>query len=472
MIKQLQAMIVALTAKGQQRQDQNLVRKALGMTAALVRKPADLAKNLDSLQRAYDLHAAETGSWIEPAVLASGGGGPFDACDLRHWLALAQNAGVPIVPATEILSLSEEEMELASGEVHIPDTAVSRGIRKRMAVLPEFQNVALEPRESEESRNQRKQALRERLFDAMNDVPDGHMVRSQRCGSDSLKALAGSGLAGPMSPEVRFGPDIEVGPGWVREGNRRRVDPSDGRTVALLAQGPGGGVFLSRPWMAADRYIATDDPHRHGTPFQGKGFWPCEWRAFAVDGVVTGVSVYYPWAGEVTPYNARMAIEVRRLAQKVVDQAKLQKAWPRLMDVEFMRKSDNPRVADSAEMQALLKLYGAEKVACSLDFLEVKGEGLMLLEGGPANTPFGGGHPCGFAGCGGPPRFGNRTITEGVAFRLMPNVLLGDPATWLEGDRTDRILAWEEVHALAVLPDVQSSALDGSVEPEISTIRF
>jgi hypothetical protein len=39
--------------------------------------------------------------------------------------------------------------------------------------------------------------------------------------------------------------------------------------------------------------------------------------------------------------------------------------------------------------------------------------------------------------------------TTGVAFRHMPHVLIGEPATWTEGDKTGCILDWDEVEKLA-----------------------
>lgn len=451
MLKQLQQLIVALSARGQQNADRRLVRTFMAQVARLVRSPADLGKNLEAIAALAQLHETETRSWVRAFALAEGAGGPFDACDLRAWLALAERAGVPAVPARQIIELDDEEMNLASGQVELPENAVRRGIRKRMATLPEFADLPQSEREGPADRAARVEALTERLFAAMDDVPEGWMVRSSHCGGDTLKSLAGAGVAGPEAPEVKFGPDLEVGPGWLRVGNRRRVTTSDSRTVMMAAQGPGGEAFLARPWMESERYIVTDDPHRHGTAFQGKGLWPAEWRAFVENNVVVGVAVYYPWTGEVSELNARMALEVRELAQRVVDEAVAQQAWPRFLDVEFARV--NPQVKANPVMAGHLSTFGRENVSCTLDFLEVKDSGLMLLEGGPGNTPFGGGHPCAFAGVGGPPRRGNKTITEGVAFRLLDGVSLADPATWNDGDRSDRILNWEEVAALAATPD-------------------
>lgn len=251
-------------------------------------------------------------------------------------------------------------------------------------------------------------------------------------------------------PDVPFGPDVEVGPGWVRKGNRRRVAPEDLRTVTSAAQGPVGATsFLARPWVKSSRYFVHEDPHRVETPLKGPGVWPAEWRAFVEDGVVVGVSSYYSWIGEANPENAVVALDVRDLAQKVADKATELSMWPRYMDIEFLRTSTNPQIVDSEQVQATLDHFGREKVAFTLDFIETE-HGLLMLEGGPPNTPFGGGHPCGFAGCGGPPKFGNKTQTVGVAFRNMPHVLPGDHKTWEDGDRDGYILGWDETLELAM----------------------
>src|SRR3546814_10385739 len=86
----------------------------------------------------------------------------------------------------------------------------------------------------------------------------------------------------------------------LRVGNRRRVHVSDARTVQAAAQGPGFLCFLARPWQECSRYIVGEDPHRHGSPFAGKGVWPAEWRAIVEAGVVVGVASYYGWCDEAT----------------------------------------------------------------------------------------------------------------------------------------------------------------------------
>lgn len=456
MFKNIRQAILAVTVRAQQAERAETVRKARGIAAALFRKPSDIEKKLASFADVMGQHEAETASWVTFDQYSEGARGPFDACDIRVWLALAEEAGVAAIPAREVLRLKEAEMSLLSGKAEIPEDRVTQGIRRRAAVY--LQTIGAEGEIPVPAENDIDPAeLEERLFAAMDDLPEGWMVRSARCGSIELKSLAGSGLAGPTAPEVRFGNDLEIGPGWIRNGNRRRVNVSDTRTMASYAEGPGGdAVFLARPWMESARYFVGPDPHRHGTPFAGKGVWPAEWRAFVEGGVVVGVSNYYGWCGEVSRENAEIALEVRNLAQRIVDRALETKMFPRYMDVEFARMNEHPKVKENATMQAALEVFGRETVSCTLDFIETKDRGLMLLEGGPAHTPFGGGHPCSFAGCGGKPTFGNRISVEGVAFKLMPQVILADPATWNDGDRTDCILSWDAVNALVNEPDQES----------------
>lgn len=447
MFEGLRKALVILTAQGERKAASDLARKATVAAARMLRDPGSLGDRLKGLGDAAALHEAETGSWVGPEAIAGGSGGPFDACDLRHWLAVAEASGVPAVPAREILSLGEGEMGFLSGRMEMPDNAAARSVRKNAHLLEAYAGGA----EADREPGVDVEGLVEKLHAAMDSVPEGWMVRYARCGSSNLKSFAGAGAAGPEAPQVSLGPDLEVGPGWVRRGNRRRVDVSDSRTVEAAAQGPGGPFpFLARPWMEAARYAVAEDPHRHGTVFAGKGMWPAEWRAFVEDGKVRGVSWYYGWCGTADGENAAIALQVRDLAQAMADKAAAMEAWPRFMDVEFARSSRSPALLGNRVIQGALASLGRETVSCTLDFIETADGGLMFLEGGPPNTPFGGGHPCAFAGCGGQPKFGVRTLTDGVAFRTMPQVLLGDPATWTDGDRTGCVLTWDEVEELAM----------------------
>lgn len=427
MIEVLQKLILSLTRGGANRRLTKQVRR---LAAAMIVSREKLPDHIEAIAELWEQHAQETAKWIGPDAIVRGESGHFDACDLRHWLALAERTGVPAVPARVILELTEDEMSVASGRFQIPDS-----IRRRVAALVGDTDAPPAPILPD------PEIVEEKLAAAMDDVPDGWMVRLVRCGPESLKALAGCGIAGPDAPEVRFSSDLEVGPGWFRIGNRRSVDSRDERITRGAAEGPVGPVvFVARPWVKASRWAVCDDPHRHGTKLAGKGMWPCEWRAFAERGRVVGVSFYYAWAGQPSPENARMALSVRELAQRVVDEATRLQAYPLLMDIEFARGRD----------AQLSERFPRDAVSCTLDFIETA-DGLQLLEGGPPNAN-GGGHPCGFAGL---------DNTEGVAFRVRDGVLLGglktwaDPRKWVSHDDTGAVWPWDAVERLAKDPQPQ-----------------
>lgn len=446
MLDRIRKTILALNVRAGEAEIFKDARRLTVLAAQLVKNPGKIDARLEGLASIMNLHETETGSWVPPDAMWQDGPDPkpFDACDLRHWLALSERAGVPFVPAREVLVLNEAEMSAASGQVRLPETAARRRVQAELEKRPDLLSGAPQSDAGVDGGD-----LYERLMTAMDDVPEGWMVRSNRCGPSTLKALAGFGAAGPEAPEVRFGADLEIGPGWVRRGNRRAIDAGDKRIVESCAQGPAEGAcsFLARPWIEADRFFVGEDPHRHGTPFAGKGVWPAEWRVFVEDGQVKGVSFYYGWCGEANKENAIIALEAADLTQRIVDEAARISAFPRYMDIEFMRANRNPDILGNETIQGYLEDFGREKIACTLDFIETK-DGLMLLEGGPANSPFGGGHPCAFAGCGGLPKLPNRTQTDGIAFRLMPQVILADPKTWIDGDRSGCVLDWGEVEAL------------------------
>jgi|UPI00082FBC63 hypothetical protein len=431
----LRQALIAITRKS----DIIETAKDLGILArTMLTRRRSLGDFFDGMGETEAFHAAETGTWIDAEAISEGQQGPFDACDLPAYLAIAKAAGVPSVPARIILALSEEEADAASGKLNLTDPRSTRILEKLARSLPapsdETTSEGLVDREE----------VTEKLMAAMDEIPEGWMVRHARAGGSNLKTLAGSGVAGGEVPEIKFGPNLEVGPGWVRVGNRRMVDVSDRRTVQAIAEGPGGTTrFVARPWVKASRWRTGDDPHRQGTPFAGKGSWPCEWRAFIVDGKVVGVSNYYGWLGEATPLDAKMAIAVRELAQSMADLMVQRSLFPRFMDTEFARR--RPEFAEK------LAGFGREQVACTLDFIETH-DGLLFLEGGPAHSAFGGGHCCAFAGTRGAPVIGNAMDVSGVAFTLLPGVVLADMASWKNGEHADRagaILDWEAVELLA-----------------------
>lgn len=442
MLKALQQTLLRLNVHAEQTSGiQRLKRFFIG-SAALIRSPGRMKQMIDGIKEQQKITAAEHSTWVSPADLEAGRGGPFDACDLRHWLVLAQRAGVPYIPAKEILTLTEDELSKLSGPVNIPNTPATRRLASGLA--KELQSGDLDILSSGPTAT--AEELHERCFDAMDLVPEGYMVRSNRCGGSELKSLAGFGAIGEVIPEVRFGPDLEIGPGWVRLGNRRGVNVSDSRTIDAMVSGPGFLTFVARPWQVSSRYIVSHDPHRHGTQFAGKGVWPAEWRAIIQGGKVVGVASYYGWCDAAHQFTATMALKVRDRAQAIVDEAMRLGAFPRYNEVEMLR--DAAWIDHCPGLrEALDGDWGRETVSCTLDFIETE-EGPMLLEGGPSVSPFGGGHPCAFAGVLGP-MLGVVPQISGVAFRVMPHVTLADPSTWADGDRAECILTWEEVEALA-----------------------
>lgn len=444
--RRLSQLMLGLNIQGAKREEASDIRRMAVGLAKIARKPGELLSTLKGIGDTQAFHHAETGSWLTPEQIAAGESGPFEACSLLSWLEIARKAGVAAVPATVILRLSDAETEAASGKLPDIEGPIPERIRKRVrdAIAADGELAEALTLEPDQDAPVDMEALVEKLHACMDEIHDPNVVvRSDQCGASTLKALACTGLVEDNVPEVDFGPDLQIGPGWIRNGNRRRVDPADRRLTGAYVAGPHKGMtFVVRPFVKASRYIVGRDPHRAGTPFDVPGAWPAEWRAFVKGGRVVGVSSYYCFNEEATPFTATMALKVRDLAQRVVDTAIAQGLEPRLMDVEHARR--NPELAAMLEEKG----FGVGTFSATLDFIETA-DGLLLLEAGPGHTPMGGGHPCGFAGTAGAPTMGNPMDTTGVAFRTMDHVLIGEPSTWKDGDRTGRILEWNEVEALA-----------------------
>ena len=381
----------------------------IGCVAKMRRAPEEAAEMADGMGEIAGFTEAASGRWVDTIAR----GGEFDACDLRPWLEMAERAGVPYVPARTILSLDEGELEHLAGGMQIPsylERALTRLVKSTFGWT--------QP-ENEEGAEHDSEALEERLREAMDDVPEGWIVRSHICGPNLLKAWAGSGTLA-QDTTLRAGQGLEVGPGWVRVGNRRRVDATDSRYVTLFPQGHGKTIhYMARPWAAASRRTECEDPHRHGTIFAGKGSWPCEWRVFVERGKVTGVAFYYGWAGEATPTNARKALEAKTAAEKIIEAGRSAGMTPRMMDIEILKLHAERGRTLPERCREALERFG-EGFAGTLDFLETD-QGMTLLEGGPGHTPIGGGHPCAFAGAG----EGMASEIEGVALKLMDHVIPG-----------------------------------------------
>jgi len=429
-----------------QRETGRTLRRIGLETAALLRGPVQEARDrLSGIAETAERVEREAASWVDPDAIARGG--PFDACDLRHWLLLAERAGVPFIPATEILSLSEAELSVIDQQLQLPEfvsNAIGRGLRR---VLPELDGVARPERAGPDPAE-----VHERLFQAMEGIPYDWMVRTNISGSSMLKSLAGTGLIGDGREGATLAEGVEVGAGWVRVGNRPRIDATDKRFIETFARGHKDRLhYLARPWVTAARYGQGEDPHRHGSQFAGKGRWPMEWRCFVEGGRVTGVAAYYGWVGTVTPENAARALKAAEAAQRVVDAALGLTLTPRWMDIELLRFASKEALSHP-HLQETLDRFPADGFACTLDFIETD-QGMTLLEGGPPHTPIGGGHPCAFAGFETRPNGACRT--DGIALRLIHGVCLGDPKSWMGRENDGSILSWQEArdHAEQHVPE-------------------
>ena len=443
-LRGLRQVLVKVTAMANADEGRKDVRRLVAMAAGSIRRPGGLRGAVEGIAAMQELKDAETGGWVAPDALLEHGG-RFDSCNLQHWVVLAEAAGIPAIPARPILTLTEEEISVLSGKVEMPDTPATRALRREAGRMAEEMGaVSPDLPLGEDGRlTELRRAAAAKTFDAMDDVPEGWMVRHERCGPSVLKTLAGSGIAGGEAPDVAFGADLSIGPGWVRHGNRRRVDVTDKRTLSVgIGQGPDAPhTWLARPWVRSSRWTQGPDPHRHGTPFEGSGFWPAEWRVFVEGGRVTGVSYYYPWAGMAGPQDAANALAVRDVAQRMVDKAIGLGAVPAFMDVEFAR--GNPQFKE----MGFADRFPRDGFACCLDFMETEAaEGMTeftFLEGGPPLCVFGGAHPCGFI-----PVVGKTHRADGVALRLPEGVHMMEPSTWnvpVDG----AILTWDEAEALA-----------------------
>lgn len=443
---------------GQERLKGEARRLALG-AAKIARGPSRMRAQVEGMMRVGEILDAETASWEGPEAIRDGTGGPFDACDLRHWLELAERAGVPYIPARTVLTLTEDELSSVDQKLSAPER-VAQGINEGLRrAFPEVTDEMLRDAEAQKPGAPDPEVVAGRLFDAMDDIPRDWMVRSNISGSSMLKALAGSGVIGDPREGSRLAKGIEVGAGWVQVGNRRRIDATDQRFVETFACGHKPEIhYLARPWVDPARKIAGEDPHRHGTPFAGKAEWPAEWRVFVRDGEVTGVASYYSWIGEVTPENASRAIEAADLAARIVDAARGIGAAPRFTDLEIFRAQRS----DDMEVRKFLDGFPRDGVSCTLDFMETP-DGMVLLEGGPPHSPVGGGFPCAFAGHGMWRETGLFCDCSGVALAMRPDINLAEPGSWPFDASTDGVLGWDEAADLAARfePD-----RDAGPEPE------
>src|SRR3546814_7816468 len=69
-------------------------------------------------------------------------------------------------------------MDAASGTIEIPDNAITRRLSKNLKQAAAELEITASAEPAEIDREQ----LEEQLFNAMDEVPEGWMVRSNRCG--------------------------------------------------------------------------------------------------------------------------------------------------------------------------------------------------------------------------------------------------------------------------------------------------
>ena len=347
--KKLQQAIVAISRQGAGASAVRDMRSVLLGAARMSGNTARMRQTVDQMLRIEAAKAAENANWIPAHEIADGKPGRFDATDLQSWLAIAKRANVPFIEAREILALEYNELEALLGTI---DLSATPRTARAMAAIAEGLARAFSGTINVEIREKPEidvEAVLERCFAAMDDIPEGWMVRTHVCGSNDLKALAGCGVTENRAPEVRFGSSLEVGPGWIRQGNRRRVNFEDERILKLYMNDDSRPLtFLARPWVPSSRYLEARDPHRAGTPLDIPGEWPAEWRAFVQKGRVTGVSFYYPHAGRADPVSADMALKVRELAQLIVDRAVANQQQPRMSEAAMLKESETHAGALSA----------------------------------------------------------------------------------------------------------------------------
>lgn len=449
----LKALIGKMTFIGGQKKLMHEARRlSLGAAKIARGSSSEMRRQVEGMMHVQNILEEETGSWTEPNAIRDGSGGAFDACDLRHWLEIAERADIPFIPAKTVLSLTEDEVSAVDQKVKKPDHVVRRVMSGMRKAFPEVSDEMLSEAEALKRTGPSPAEVADRLFNAMDDVPWDWMVRSNIAGSSMLKALAGSGVIGDGREGAKLAEDVEVGAGWVRAGNRRRIDATDNRLIETFAAGHKPEIhYLARPWMDPARRVEGEDPHRHGAPFAGKAEWPAEWRVFVKDNEVTGVSSYYAWIGEVSPENAARALEAANMAQRIVDEAVRVGAHPRMADIEILRATR----ADDPSVQDVLTGYPCDSVSCTLDFMETT-EGMMLLEGGPAHTPIGGGFPCAFAGHNMKQETGYFCDCTGVALAMRQDVDLGNPKTWTANVTSPGVLSWEQAAEIAAEFEVRA----------------
>lgn len=409
-LEHLKAMVTAASARHSRDN-----RSARQTAYAVLRDLARTALHFEQMAACY----------LTAGDIAAGAEGPFDARSMSAWLAIANLAGVPAVPATEIVRLPEPLLAFVVSPELTESPPTQPSALFQAADLSGKGALTRAFHQLDEAPVEMKRRLRELALAALEDaaqrIPSGWMVRHDHMGPGVLKAFAALGRTptdgddGAAFADPATGRHVTLGPGWLSVGNRRYVDVTDARTVKAISQAlTPDHAFYARPWITARRRFGGLDIHRPASwsDESRQGTWPAEWRVHIRAGSVVAVSAYYAWADVPNDPTTHAAIaEAVSLGQRIADTATSRKLIPSEPHLEQLRHR-------SAEVREHLP---PDTVCAALDFIETA-DGLMLLEGAPPYAPGGyGAHPCAHAG---------ERWPTGFRLNLRAGIDLTDLRTW------------------------------------------
>lgn len=248
--------------------------------------------------------------------------GRFNFLSLPAWLAVVERAGVPFIPAREIASLDADLF-----------SQVFDGVQS-----PEFTRF---------------------MEDLIDGIGKNEILRMEQCAPDTVKS------------EMGYGRDLGDGLEVDRDSGEKSVDLWSPRFFdTFMDLGHAHVRGYARPKAATVRVPGEWDGI--------KGEWPVEFRVFVQEGVVTGVSAYYPQA----PLEADRWLGLAREAGRLAEQIVASMADLNLGVGNGILCGDRP--ADRAREAALpgTELWGPQDF--TMDFLLDAEKGhLVFLEGGP-----------------------------------------------------------------------------------------
>lgn len=281
---------------------------------AIARKTAWTSANLISHD---DIHSLDAG----PAR--------FNFLSLPAWLAVAERASVPFIPATELASLAKADfIDMINGVEN--DNALS-------------------------------------FLSRGADIDADELIRFEQCGPGSLKSSLSNGEG--VSRGVLA--DCETG--------EMTIDAFDPRIYeTFISLGADRLRAYRRPLVATQHHhdTWTLDNRTPEQPNTIEGDWPVEFRVFAREGRITGVSNYYPQMTLPDTY-LDAAREAARLGRIMAD-------W---MDSVHLGVGNGDLCGDigseAADTRAdwIPETWGPQDF--TLDFLMRDDGELLFLEGGP-----------------------------------------------------------------------------------------